>query len=340
VEVSGHAGSGRDAMAYYARLAEEINSACDSGKLPALSRRATMQPPWDWNYFSPSATAFWKGARMLATFENFTTQVPRSRGDDLGMRWFTEVTRSPLATLEPPMTRVSGWAFSPTANIDLRVITSGGRPVDSMLRWLDSPELLQFYHSKGVEVPRAGHASFELSYPEDLTALLSVQAGGRILRVIPLDGQHTGVDQPDLQLRLNAIHLDADDIDVTGLKRLRIGVMNGMGAVYHVCTPVLVALAALAVLLQIIGLVLGRGSVWLLLTLSLLVAIVARLGLLALIDATSFPAITVEYLAPVYPLMLLFCVLALMDGSNVCSAFLRQHRRAAAVIASAHSPDR
>jgi len=53
----------------------------------------------------------------------------------------------------------------------------------------------------------------------------------------------------------------------------------------------------------------------------LLIAIGARLALLAYMDATAFPfAINPLYMLPLYPLMLAFFLLALIDGFHVLAS--------------------
>jgi hypothetical protein len=48
VHGAGHYRSARDAFAYYQRLADEINGACDTGRIPCLPERATLAPPFRW----------------------------------------------------------------------------------------------------------------------------------------------------------------------------------------------------------------------------------------------------------------------------------------------------
>lgn len=48
--------------------------------------------------------------------------------------------------------------------------------------------------------------------------------------------------------------------------------------------------------------------------LALLVAVAARLLLLALVDATAFPAISVGYLSPAFALLVAFVALVLAGG--------------------------
>lgn len=50
VAAAGHHGSAREADAYYARLANEINTACARGAIPCREPRATLAPVWRGHY--------------------------------------------------------------------------------------------------------------------------------------------------------------------------------------------------------------------------------------------------------------------------------------------------
>src|SRR5262249_1100100 len=50
VAAAGHYPSAADALAYYDRLAGEINRACDDGQLSCLGERASLMAPFKWTY--------------------------------------------------------------------------------------------------------------------------------------------------------------------------------------------------------------------------------------------------------------------------------------------------
>ena len=61
VAAAGHYSSGTAAADYYRRLANEINIACDEGRLECYGRRATMMAPWHSEYNSYLKNSLVKG---------------------------------------------------------------------------------------------------------------------------------------------------------------------------------------------------------------------------------------------------------------------------------------
>jgi hypothetical protein len=57
---------------------------------------------------------------------------------------------------------------------------------------------------------------------------------------------------------------------------------------------------------------------------ALVLAIGVRLVLLAYIDATSFPALNARYMAPLTPLLLLFCGVSLAGAARAAAAWRRR----------------
>ncbi|PYM96570.1 MAG: hypothetical protein DME04_01640, partial [Candidatus Rokuibacteriota bacterium] len=94
------------------------------------------------------------------------------------------------------------------------------------------------------------------------------------------------------------------------LPSFRLRTLSGLMAAYRTVFGGLAlgALAALAPLLWA-----GLRSAGLrplcVVALATLIAVVARIALIALLEATSFSAINYYYLAPVYPLLMLFCLI-------------------------------
>jgi hypothetical protein len=315
VATAGHAKTGGDAMNFYRRLADEVNAACDSGKLPALPRRSTLQPPWDWRNVSPVSSRVFRGLKLVSTFNGFTTETPRSQGDESGIASFSETTGTTFSPLDPPMMRVSGWGFSPATDIDLRVMLSSGRVWPSTLTWNDSPELYAALQARGQSSPRAMHAKFTLSYPAAADAQLVVQSGSTTIVTLPLDGSPRRIDDPNLQMYVPAAVRDVDPEAFTLLRNARLKTITLIARLYQLLTPIAAIATITAFLVQLAAFVAGRRSVWPVVTLSLILAIFARLTLLALIDVTSFPALIPIYLAPTYALLLIVCPVTLLDAA-------------------------
>lgn len=96
VQAAGHSPDGATAMAYYARLATEVNAACDDGRLAAGPRRDTMLPPLVPAY-RPFIRASITDALITGTTLRDLTVHPQSSRDSAGMRaFFADLTRERL----------------------------------------------------------------------------------------------------------------------------------------------------------------------------------------------------------------------------------------------------
>ncbi len=107
-----HAGyyrSATEARAFYARMAEEINAACEDGRLECLPPRATMAPPFRVDYVWPTLRTMAIMIKSVATF--FPTSVPHnprscavdSCGQSLLYQTFLDIVRTDLFTHPPSL---------------------------------------------------------------------------------------------------------------------------------------------------------------------------------------------------------------------------------------------
>jgi hypothetical protein len=103
VVAAGHYQSATDADAYYRRLAEEINAACDSNTIPCRERRDSLAPVWRGHYLRDT---------LLASKEVLMTLV------DLG----PEPVGVPASDLTPEQARI----FQTTINGWLNGLTDNG----------------------------------------------------------------------------------------------------------------------------------------------------------------------------------------------------------------------
>jgi hypothetical protein len=86
--------NGTLAMGYYRRLADEINSACDSKKISCYGKRSTLMSPWNKGYEIPLLNAFYQALTFTVKLDGFTATTGASIGDDYSLKLFSDVTRS------------------------------------------------------------------------------------------------------------------------------------------------------------------------------------------------------------------------------------------------------
>ncbi len=94
---SGHGRDGAEAMAFYARLAREVNDACDAGKLAAGPRHSGVQPTIRYADLGPIWASSLEAARLAFLFEGLYVDSPPSQGDPASLVLFSDLTRGRLS---------------------------------------------------------------------------------------------------------------------------------------------------------------------------------------------------------------------------------------------------
>lgn len=94
---AGHYHNGADAMAFYGKMAREINEACDSGKIKAGPRRTGFLPPLRREYLQPLLGTSWGELRFFSDFEGLSTDSGESSGSPESLVPFADLTRGRLS---------------------------------------------------------------------------------------------------------------------------------------------------------------------------------------------------------------------------------------------------
>lgn len=301
------AGEYRDgprARAWYERLAREVEGACRSRQLDCLPARSTMMPPWRWEYLSALSSALRRATVYAVTFSEVTPYPALPQGDEPDLVEFERITNERL----------------PRPVIDLHgVVTSrAGEVVGSVVDHLGGP--VQASIQRGMAVPmtaaREGERSIRFRVTarcsEDCALLLFV-GDGRSL-VVPLSEHPAVKGDPALTWTTESATLRPAAPRGRG-PAARLAVLATLTRIYAAAVPALSVLAVVILAWRLVGAARARApSILPLLGLALLSAVAARLVLLALVDATSFPAVNVLYLSPAYPLLIAFTALVLLGS--------------------------
>jgi hypothetical protein len=101
VGLTGQAPNARSARAFYRRLADEVNAACDDGRLPAcLPPRNTLRPPWHPSYPSKFARAALSAVNVIIGYRLDPNPVA-SIGSQEDLRWVERLTHHPVSPVDP-----------------------------------------------------------------------------------------------------------------------------------------------------------------------------------------------------------------------------------------------
>ena len=165
------------ALAYYHRLAVEVNQACDDGRLPAGPRRSGFLPPGH-----PGMAREWFGAwpefaEYLVRFRGFSAYAPASTGSVDELQPFRDLTRGRLVPASydtepqlPHQTALDQWK--------VRTLQAMGRVLRSVCLWL-------VLAAQGIAVVRL----VQLVWQRRLTYafLLAAAAWGACAAIIGMD---------------------------------------------------------------------------------------------------------------------------------------------------------
>jgi len=116
VNAAGFCHSADEALDFYAKMADELNRACDDGRLPAYPRRSGFLPVWKDGQTADVLRTTWEFVDFVASYRSFNAYPPLSVGTDDEVRIFRDLTRDrvsivPNATniLLPEQTRLNDW---------------------------------------------------------------------------------------------------------------------------------------------------------------------------------------------------------------------------------------
>ncbi len=313
VAAAGHATTGAEAMSFYQRIAEQINSACGEGRIDCFASRSSMMSPWRADYNRTFFQTLIKGVSYMVLYTEFTADYGRSQGPDKLLVLFRDLTRSPVYSSRIDSYKASGWVFSENPSAVIQLVQHGkdGFAV-AELETTASPDVMRHFSPKGKPFPKAGKARFEIVNFDPSQTSLQVRHQGRILVKIPLDGSMDRWSGDGVHFHLDYLK-KADSLPAQMyLAEIKRNILLYIGQGYQFAVRWL-AIAGLMVYLFSLFQSFRKKtfSDGFIIATALLGAVITRILVVSLIATTSFPAVDVLYLSPAYPLLLLFVILTL-----------------------------
>ena len=168
VAAAGHAHSAAEAHAFYRAMADEIDAACDTGRLPAGPRRSGFLPIWRDGQKVEAAKTVVSFADYTISFRGFSAFAPPSVGDSESLALFHRMTGNRLS----PTT--AGYATDPAPpylEMRLRILQAIGKTLRHVLFWL-------FIATLTVATIRAGQSLAYLEWNFPLTVAAAALGGG------------------------------------------------------------------------------------------------------------------------------------------------------------------
>ena len=314
VEDAQHYTSAPDAEQFYARLAREVNAACNSDLIACLPPRTGFLPPLRREYLPFIGANAGTLAVLLAQLGG---EAPAPRLDVSARQVipeFRRVAEGPWAGQggiyqadRLDAVQLLGWAFAPTGTLQIRVLRQNGEAVGGLV-YERAPDVLRALDSQaGTAVRFSG----------------GVRCDGDPCQLqVVHDGTPTDFDVSTLQRgpisTLGNVRIWLDEAGpmriATEPRHTAQLVTMFVSSATRMMSMVLLPLSIIALLaLAVLDVRARHLRALTLLWLTLLTAMAARVSLLAVLDATSLPAISTLYLSPAVGLALLFMVGVLGD---------------------------
>ncbi|WP_374469900.1 hypothetical protein [Phenylobacterium sp.] len=316
---SGRHDSPDEAAAFYNQLEREVETACDRGQLRCKAWRVPLVPPMQPSQADDVARSAWNTTKVIFFPDGVWTQpLPSDFGAPDAEAQYDFLNRPRYAPSRTPR-QVSGWFvrrgaewFDITPGVGVRLESALRSSSPDLVAHFSDPALGQQRFALAADCPNGPcpavlRLADGTSHPVDLNALGPGPHafGGATLFVDAIGPQPA---QPLLKTRFSQAWLDL----VIRLSPL----FRALAVLGVAAALVVVALAAIR----------RRITPAAILCVALAGAVAARILILALIDALSFPAANNVYALPAVPLLLMLCVVALHGVLTPAAGRLRRRR--------------
>jgi hypothetical protein len=318
---AGHYIKAPEADRFYKRLADEINDACSTGKLACLPRRATMLPPFRWQYLTDAIGPASATADLLFHLSEGRIGAPPSEGEDAMLRVFSNIAGGISPKTAGPKTVIRGWAGSAFAIPKLFVAGGGAQGSQTTVELLDPAYIMSaFRELKAVQFV------VTTDCPVEQCSLVVTDGADEVrvpLNARPSETVVSGHVQvlTDTSERGHLQHVASDPT----LRRqaIQVRIATVIARIYWYATPILSVVATVGIG---ISLWLRRRHAVSLPLLALcftsFVAMLSRAALLAFMDVSSVPGVNLLYVSPASPFAIVFAVIGSYLGY---STIRREH---------------
>jgi len=346
VAMAGHYKSGATAEAYFFKVAHEIDDACDKGLLKCTNKRATMTPPFRIEYVPLIANAFIQGANKLISFKGdsvyWVSTSVNSQGSEESLILFRDLSRDDIAPIPPipstpPSITLNGWAFAPTEEIHLRIQSTNPQKSEKISPLFikekqPAPDVYEHFLKLSQQYENAKNSRFSITSPCIKNCEFVFYTESTVLATINLEKPEDRKMLSNLPFHFNIDTITKSEPPPPPQKQTvlpmqhqldakKISLLQSIASVYYMVVPWLSYLGLGLFLISVIKAFISRQFDFILvLNAAILGTIVLRLLILSYIHITSFSTVLdPRYLSPLYPLLLIFIVLVIIDSFNLLS---------------------
>lgn len=308
---AGHHETASRARAFYERLADEVNAACDAGRVDCLPPRHTLAPPFRREYLAQSLAPAATLLRLIGTFGGGAVGSLPSEGPEAGIATFRDIA-GPVAGPDVIVTRrVKGWVSGVGEAPVLFLRRTDGLPAEAEQTMLPAPDVRAAYS------PRAAWRFVLASDCAPGRCELVFQAPGAVPLALPWGEivALSALDRPGATLFVETVEEVARPQSGSLRRAWQVGIAGAVAGAYAAVFPALAALS-LAGLLAAAALRKLPPPPVSALMLGSLCAVASRVTLLAYLDATSLPSASILYASPATPFAIVAVVLGLYSGAE------------------------
>ena len=301
VAQAGHYDTARNTDRFYRRLAQEIDAACQSQQIACLPPRSTLAAPFRWSDLPTAVNSAGSLLQLLSTLGGNGVDIAPSSGTPAEIDTVADLV-GPVARKPVPMLELAGRLTAASGTPLLRVQPNTPNPAWTTNIALDPP-------------------SFTLSTdcpPAACTLIVSLD--GRDVATLPLATLAPHLQTPGVTLDIGRVRPTTLFVDSERRDRAMLAVARTIGRIYALLGPILLLTGVLGLLLTLLRrrdlvrtnlFALAAGS---------LIAVTSRIVLLAYVDATAMPSISLLYLSPAVPLAIVLAI----GGTALLIASLRR----------------
>jgi len=316
---SGHYVSAAETDAFYGRVAAELEAACADGRLRCGTRPWGFLPPRPRSYLPALPGALVKVARLLiVSFPLYPPGDPETTPEGVRALFDRVASRRRSLTIAGSVS-VAGWAFSPSGRVTSVALQDGdGRVLVSTSSFVPRPDVVSHFAARGLPgVPLA--TGFVLTSRKPAASALLPSARLAIARddgstsIVPVAS--VGDAGPDVRYAVDAREETGPSAGIAAPVR------GALVDLHPRLVVILTALAAAAPLLCLGLRLRPRADVaaaFLLLTF----VVAARVGLLALVEASSFE-VGVRYVYPIAGLLTVLLLVVTAEAGGLLWSRLR-----------------
>jgi hypothetical protein len=311
VAQAGHARSSGEAMAFYQRLADEIDAACDRGTIPCDPPRATLMPPFRRHYLTDAAYAAVGIGRLLIGMGHGEILSVSSLGPRFMLLTFADMV-GPIRPVDNHVRHVEG-TIAGAPSMPVLGVRAGDNQATATAIDLTPP-------ARSAADPSARHFSVTTNCPGACELVVGI--AGQPDLSIPWTQLAPGDVALGSEARLSIE--SATDWEMGRASAARQGALlriaRAIGALYATAVPMLAGLGTLGLVVAVASLKKRPpDGILMALTVASLVAVICRIALLAYMDVSSFPAANILYVSPASPFVILFALTGTILGWNALS---------------------